>query len=195
MKTTSRHSRPWARSLEQERAELESLATGADGADARTLLLVVGTIIREATDMDRHPTTWVDGDVVIRLRRRSRGLAVEIGRDRDGRVHALFEVTFARLSFELVVGLVHRAPSLVVPGFVLHEGDTIEISAVRSLHPYDVLDEPTEVCQRPRRTSDAVPADPSIEVEVEIDVEWDPDSTIVQPPTDELLASARKRAR
>lgn len=164
-----------ARTVERERDDLELLATSDDGDDPRTLLLVVGTIIREAADAQAHPASWVDGDVVIQLDRRAPlGLIVTIGRELDGRMRELFEVPFARISFDDVVRLVLRAPSIVAPGFVLLDDDTMQVSVVRWLHLFDVLD---------AESSDVV-----------IDIDWDPDSTLVKPPTDELLQRMRRRS-
>jgi hypothetical protein len=180
------------RSIEQERVELETLATGDRGADACALLRALATIMRESAHADAHPRTWVDGDPVLELERRAAGgLLVRVAREVNGRLQFLFEVPFARIRFDDVVSAVCDLPSIVAPAFVALDDDALSISVVRWLHALDVLEEPTPGDEaRTSRTSEAVRSLPDLVDGV--DEGWDPDNTVVAPPSDDLIERTRR---
>jgi hypothetical protein len=194
--------------LTRLRAALESLATSDVGDDAFALFEFIRSMLEQASARG-GVQQWVDGDLGVELERRAAGgTSLRVVADTHRRLLELFTVPFARLPFAEVANIAERVPALLGPAFVLVERDVVSVSLVRYLSDEDALEDthPDEVtppaCDVASLVGsafdDVEDTTPTRDVRRsgivtsgEVEIAYDPERTLIAPPSTELLRRSR----
>lgn len=190
--------------LTRLRTALETLATGDEGDDVITVFEFVRSMLEDSSTC-RGFRQWLDGDLGVELERRpAGGTSLRVVADTHRRLLEVFVVPFARLPFPEVVNIAERVPGLLGASFILIERDVVSVSLVRYIEGVEPAEEETS----PRHDlsslvenafDDDRDTDPTREVRRsgimssgEADTPYDPERTVIAPPSTDLIRRSRR---
>lgn len=117
---------------------------------------------------------WLPGSLVVEIRRRATGLSFHVLGDVGSHQMEVLSLVLPCIPFDEVACAVEAEPSLIGPGFVLVEEDTLSMSVVTYLED-DALSPSPVASAEPEHDEPTFPG------------YSDPDATIIAAPPSELL--------